>query len=91
MSDYPVIDVDSHFMEPADFWAEHLEPAFAARGPIGDADRGGATIDGDRRFPTVQWRSRAGSNLSTLNEMWARDYGRYDERGGDAVAIWRRL
>jgi len=86
VSDYPIVDVDSHFMEPADFWAEHLEPMFAARAPVGDADRGGATIDGDRRFPTVQWRSRAGANLSTLNEMWARDYGKYDERGWDAEA-----
>ena len=84
--DYPVVDVDSHFMEPPDFWAEHLEPAFAGRGPVGDADRGGATIDGDRRFPTLTWRSRAGGTLSTLNDMWAGDYARYDERGWDPEA-----
>ncbi len=28
-----------------------------------------------------------GSNLSTLNEMWARDYGKYDERGWDADGV----
>ena len=85
MADFPIVDVDSHFMEPPDFWAEHLEPAFRGRGPVGDPDRGGATIDGDRRFPTLTWRSRSGG-LSTLNDMWAKEYARYDERGWDPEA-----
>jgi predicted TIM-barrel fold metal-dependent hydrolase len=84
--DYPVVDVDSHFMEPPDFWSEHLEAEFAGRGPVGDADRGGATIDGDRRFPTVTWRSRRGGTLETLNAMWAGEYARYDARGWDPEA-----
>ncbi len=33
MGDFPIIDIDSHFISPPDFWA--------------DSDRSGATIDGD--------------------------------------------
>jgi predicted TIM-barrel fold metal-dependent hydrolase len=50
-----------------------------------DADRGGTTIDRDRRFPTVRWRSRAGG-LATLNDEWATTYARYSERGWDPDA-----
>ncbi len=31
----PVFDADAHFMEPPDFWAEHLEPALRERGSTG--------------------------------------------------------
>ena len=44
------------------------------------------TIDGDRRFPTVQLAQPRAVGLSTLNDMWAREYGRYDERGWDPEA-----
>jgi predicted TIM-barrel fold metal-dependent hydrolase len=85
VKDFPVFDVDSHFMEPPDLWAEHIEPAFAGREPVGSTDRGATVVDGDRRAPTVRWRSRAGG-LTTLNETWATDYKRYDERGWDPEA-----
>ncbi|HUV11150.1 MAG TPA: hypothetical protein VMX12_09235, partial [Acidimicrobiia bacterium] len=80
-----VFDADSHFMEPPDLWAEHIEPAFAGREPVGSADRGATVVDRDRRVPTVRWRSRAGG-LATLNEEWATTYRRYDERGWDPEA-----
>ena len=67
--DWPVFDVDSHFMEPADLWQDHIDPAFRDRAPVGSDDRGRVVIDGDRHFPTVRWR-RLGGGLSSLNEMW---------------------
>ncbi len=78
-------DVDSHFMEPPDLWAEHIEPALRDRAPVGGSDRGAMTIDRHLRVPTVRWRRLAGG-LTTLNEEWATTYGRYDERGWDPEA-----
>ena len=75
-------DADSHFMEPPDFWAEYIEPAFHDRAPAGSGDRGAITVDRDRRVPTVRWRRLAGG-LTTLNDEWATTYGKYDERGWD--------
>jgi predicted TIM-barrel fold metal-dependent hydrolase len=80
-----VFDADSHFMEPPDFWREHIEPAFRDRAPIGTADRGGVVVDHDRRYPTINWRSRAGG-LDTLNDMWHTAYGKYEARGWDPDA-----
>ncbi len=85
MRGLPVFDADSHFMEPAELWREHIEPAFRERAPVFDPDRGGTTIDRDRRFPTVRWRSRAGG-LASLNEEWATTYSRYSSRGWDPEA-----
>ncbi len=80
-----VFDADSHFMEPPDLWADHIDPVFAGREPVGSADRGATVVDGDRRVPTVRWRSRAGG-LASLNKEWATTYRRYDERGWDPEA-----
>jgi len=54
--DWPVFDVDSHFMEPADLWHDHIDPAFRDRAPVGSDDRSSVVVDGDRHFPTVRWR-----------------------------------
>ena len=72
MDGFPVFDVDSHFMEPPDLWADHIDPAFRGRVPVGSGDRGALVVDGDRRLPTVRWRRLAGG-LSSLNEEWAHD------------------
>jgi predicted TIM-barrel fold metal-dependent hydrolase len=80
--DWPVFDVDSHFMEPADLWRDHIDPAFRDRAPVGTADRGGVVIDGDRHFPTVRWR-RLGGGLGSLNDLWADTYARYSSREWD--------
>jgi predicted TIM-barrel fold metal-dependent hydrolase len=80
--DWPVFDVDSHFMEPADLWQDHIDPAFRDRAPVGSEDRGRVVVDGDRHFPTVRWR-RLGGGLSSLNEMWETKYARYSSRGWD--------
>jgi predicted TIM-barrel fold metal-dependent hydrolase len=80
--DWPVFDVDSHFMEPADLWRDHIDPAFRDRAPVGSNDRGRVVIDGDRHFPTVRWR-RLGGGLSSLNEMWDTKYARYSSRNWD--------
>ncbi|HEU5301664.1 MAG TPA: amidohydrolase family protein [Acidimicrobiia bacterium] len=85
VGDQRVFDADSHFMEPPDLWAEHIDPLFAGREPVGSTDRGATVVDGDRRVPTVRWRSRAGG-LATLNEEWATTYRRYDERHWDPDA-----
>ena len=58
--DWPVFDVDSHFMEPPDLWRDHIDAAFADRSPVGSDDRGRVVIDRDRHFPTVRWRRLAG-------------------------------
>jgi predicted TIM-barrel fold metal-dependent hydrolase len=81
----PFFDVDSHFMEPPDLWAEHIDPAFVDRAPMGSSDRGALIVDGDRRLPTVRWRRLAGG-LATLHQEWATTYRRYDERGWDPEA-----
>lgn len=80
-----VFDADAHFMEPPDFWAEHLEPALRARGPVASPDRGATVIDRDRRVPTVRWRRLAGG-LQTLNDEWATTYRKYESRGWDPEA-----
>jgi uncharacterized protein len=80
-----VFDADAHFMEPPDFWAEHLEPALVERGPVGSGDRGAMVVDRDRRVPTVRWRRLAGG-LATLNDEWATRYARYEQRGWDPEA-----
>lgn len=77
-----VFDADSHFMEPPDFWAEHIEPACRSRAPVGEGERGAIVVDRDRRVPTVRWRRLAGG-LATLNEEWATTYRTYHERGWD--------
>jgi predicted TIM-barrel fold metal-dependent hydrolase len=84
-ADLPVFDADSHFMEPPDFWAEHIDPALRDRAPVGAPDRGAMTVDGDRRVPTVRWRRLAGG-LASLNDEWATTYRKYDERGWDPDA-----
>ena len=76
-----MFDVDSHFMEPPDLWRDLMEPEYRDRAPVGDADRGGLTVDGDRRFPTLRWK-----RMASLNADWAGAYGRYDERGWDPEA-----
>ena len=76
-------DVDSHFMEPPDLWAEHIEPVFRDRAPT-TSDRGAMSVDGIS-LPTVRWRRLAGG-MTTLNEEWATTYKRYDERGWDPEA-----
>jgi predicted TIM-barrel fold metal-dependent hydrolase len=81
----PFFDVDSHFMEPPDLWAEHVDAEFRDRAPEGSSDRGALVVDGDRRLPTVRWRRLAGG-LTTLQEEWRTTYGRYDERGWDPEA-----
>jgi predicted TIM-barrel fold metal-dependent hydrolase len=78
-------DVDSHFMEPPELWADHIEPAFRDRAPSGGSDRGALVVDRDRRLPTVRWRRLAGG-LKTLEDTWATTYRRYDERGWDPEA-----
>ena len=78
-------DVDSHFMEPPGLWADHIDPAFRDRAPVGSTDRGALIVDGDRRLPAVRWRRLAGG-LASLNEEWATTYGKYDERGWDPEA-----
>jgi predicted TIM-barrel fold metal-dependent hydrolase len=85
MDGFPVFDVDSHFMEPPDLWADLVDPAFRDRVPVGSGDRGALVVDGDRRLPTVRWRRLAGG-LSSLNEEWHTTYGKYDERGWDPDA-----
>jgi predicted TIM-barrel fold metal-dependent hydrolase len=74
-------DADAHFMEPPDFWAQYIEPEFRERAPVGDADRGGLTVDGRLRFPTVRW-----ARMGELNRRWSELYGEYDRRGWDPGA-----
>ena len=78
--EFRVFDADSHFMEPADLWSAHIDPALRSRAPVGDDDRGGLTVDG-RRFPTVRWR-----RMQALNDTWRHDYAPYEERGWDPEA-----
>jgi len=78
----PVFDADSHFMEPPGLWTDLIDPVFRDRAPVGGSDRGGITVDRDRRLPTVRWRRLAGG-MTSLNEEWATTYGKYDERGWD--------
>jgi predicted TIM-barrel fold metal-dependent hydrolase len=80
--DWSVFDVDSHFMEPADLWRDHIDPTFRDRAPIGSEDRGSVVVDGDRHFPTVRWR-RLGGGLGSLNDLWAERYARYSTREWD--------
>jgi len=79
-------DADAHFMEPADFWTDYIDPEFRDRAPVGDADRGGLTVDGRLRFPTVRW-----ARMDTLNEQWAEAYGEWDSRGWDAPSYLEAL
>jgi len=74
-------DADAHFMEPPDLWASYIDPRFRARAPVGDPDRGGLTVDGRLRFPTLRW-----ARMGALNERWARAYGEYERRGWDPGA-----
>ena len=78
MSRKPAFDADAHFMEPGDFWADFIDPAFADRAPVGDEDRHGLTVDGRLRFPTIRW-----ARIGTLNERWSEVYGEFDRRGWD--------
>jgi predicted TIM-barrel fold metal-dependent hydrolase len=78
MSRRPAFDADAHFMEPGDFWAEFIDPEFAARAPVGDEDRHGLTVDGRLRFPTIRW-----ARVGALNERWSEVYGEFDRRGWD--------
>ncbi|MBW2423821.1 MAG: amidohydrolase [Deltaproteobacteria bacterium] len=77
----PAFDADAHFMEPSDFWVRYIEPEWKERAPVGDEDRHGLTVDGRLRFPTIKW-----ARIGHLNEVWAREYGEFEERGWDAGA-----
>ena len=84
--DCPVFDVDSHFMEPPDFWAEHLEPAFARARPRGL--RRPRRV-GRRRRPPLPHRALArlaGGLHDAQRRCGRREYARYDERGWDPEA-----
>ena len=77
----PAFDADAHFMEPGDFWVRYIEPEWKERAPVGDEDRHGLTVDGRLRFPTIKW-----ARIGHLNEVWAREYGEFEQRGWDAGA-----
>src|SRR5262245_31757991 len=77
---FSVFDADSHVMEPPDFWAKYIDPEYAARAPLGNAERGGLVVDG-RRLPTVVWK-----RMAALNADWNTRYGKYSSRDWDPTA-----
>ncbi len=82
----PAFDADAHFMEPGDFWSDYIDPEFRDRAPVGDTDRGGLTVDGRLRFPTIRW-----ARMEALNKEWADAYGAWDARGWDPSSYLEAL
>ena len=81
-----VFDADAHLMEPPDFWREYIDPEFRERAPVGDADRGGLTVDGRLRFPTLRW-----ARMGQLNQRWSEVYGEFDRNGWDPPSYLEAL